>query len=346
MFTEYKEIIEAMRRVAGTHKVKSYIVGGIVRDALLGLPSYDLDFTIEGDAIATAHAFAKALGVHITVHDQFLTAKVGPVIVAGKKQYIDIVTARSERYGFPGKLPQVTPGTIKDDLLRRDFTINALAIPVEALADTTLQNLPSKVLDVTGGLADLDSKLVRILHPGSFFDDPTRMYRACRYAGRMGMQFEAATAGLLAEASASGCINSVSHFRRFAELEKFCEEADSAAVFKLAFQYGLIHQLGWYSKVDDDKVRPAISYAASVNAELRYAVVLRVLAYFALPADRAVRLQGLQKGKVFVKEILFDIEAVQSGRSVSKISDAGVMFALAIGNEGGFKKEAQTRGLV
>ncbi len=346
MLSEYAEVISAMRKASDRLSVQSYIVGGFVRDLLLGISNYDLDFTVVGDGVGAAKLLAKQLATQLVVHDQFMTAKVGPVEIAGRRQFIDVVTARSERYGFPGKLPQVTAGTIRDDLMRRDFSVNALALPLLNFDQAPAQELRGQVLDVCGGLQDLDAKLIRILHPGSFLDDPTRMYRACRYAGRMSMQLEADTERLLGEASAVGAINSISHFRRFAELERLCEEANPSGALKLAFQFGLVHQLGWYSKVHDEEVRVAMLKLGEVQPELRYGVALRILGSFALPADRTLRLQSLQQGKVFVRETLQDIQLMQSGGAFSKLSDAGVVAAVALGHEGGFKKEAVKRGLL
>ena len=141
-----------------------YLVGGPVRDALLGRPVRDLDFTVAGDALVLAAELQGELGGQWRTHPRFGTASG---CIGGQR--IDLAGARRERYARPGALPQVAPGTLQDDLARRDFSINAMALP--------LAGVRPRVVDYGGGPADLAAGVIRTLHPGSFRDDPTRMLR-------------------------------------------------------------------------------------------------------------------------------------------------------------------------
>ncbi len=158
-----------------------YLVGGAVRDLLLGRGRADVDLVVEGDP----ERLAADLGVApYANHDRFGTLKLE---LDGHE--VDIATARSERYPQPGALPVVEAGAqLADDLRRRDFTVNAMALPLRGAAE---------LVDPHGGLADLGAGLLRVLHPASFLDDPTRAIRAARYAARLGLELEAETERLL-----------------------------------------------------------------------------------------------------------------------------------------------------
>ncbi|HXK34577.1 MAG TPA: hypothetical protein VNM91_11265 [Dehalococcoidia bacterium] len=158
-----------------------FAVGGTVRDLLLGRPIRDIDLAVEGDAIAVMRAALP--DAPLTTHARFGTART----TAGRTS-IDLVSARSETYARPGALPSVRPGRIDDDLRRRDFSINALGLRLTGAPE---------LLDPTGGLPDLDRRHIRVLHERSFLDDATRMFRAVRYATRLGFSLEDGTARLL-----------------------------------------------------------------------------------------------------------------------------------------------------
>ena len=198
-----------------------------MRDALLGTRVVDLDFSVEGDAPALAGLLAERLGGRVTAHARFGTATVfaGPI-------RLDLVTARRERYRQPGALPQVEPGSIGDDLTRRDFTINAMALPLHP-ADTG-------VLDPLGGLDDLETGIVRFLHPMSFVDDPTRMMRAVRYEQRFGFRMEEGTLAGMSDALSAGCMGSVSGDRWRHELERILDEANPVAPLLRAVELGVL----------------------------------------------------------------------------------------------------------
>jgi tRNA nucleotidyltransferase (CCA-adding enzyme) len=163
-----------------------YLVGGTVRDILLGRKSFDIDIAVEGDALA----FAERLGGEVTGHGRFGTA----VVRFAHGRHWDVVTARRETYREPAALPDVEAGTIEDDLARRDFTVNAMA--------ASLGSDFGQLVDPHGGRSDLDARLIRVLHQRSFVDDPTRIFRAVRYENRLGFCMDPETEGLAREGAA------------------------------------------------------------------------------------------------------------------------------------------------
>lgn len=215
--------------VADNQGQRLYLVGGAVRDLLLGRPNLDFDLVVEGDAPLLARQLAKASGEKPTIHRQFGTAKFRSGNLS-----IDLATARSETYSRPGALPDVTPGKIRDDLLRRDFSINAIAI------DLT-RNSFGELLDAYGGLNDLEQKLIRILHERSFIDDATRILRALRYEQRLGFWLEEATAKLLREHTSM--LDTVSGDRIRHELELNLEEDHPERILRRAEQLGVLKVL-------------------------------------------------------------------------------------------------------
>ena len=222
-----RKAFEAVRQLALERGVRVYLVGGPVRDALLGAPVVDLDFSVEGDAPGLARMLADRLDGRVTAHARFGTATVFLGTIR-----LDLVTARRERYRQPGALPQVEPGSIGDDLARRDFTINAMALPL---------SLPNAgVLDPLGGLDDLQAGIVRILHPLSFVDDPTRMLRAVRYEQRFGFCVEEGTQDAMSNAVTAGYMDVVSGDRWRHELERILEEVDPIAPLLRAVELGLL----------------------------------------------------------------------------------------------------------
>lgn len=195
-----------------------YLVGGAVRDVLLGVGLTDIDLVTEGDAAALATSLAE----DALVHERFGTAEA---MVDGVR--IDIAKARREGYPFAGALPEVSPASIVEDLARRDFTINAMAI---ALDD------PEDLLDPHGGRADLERGVVRVIHPFSFADDPTRALRAARYAARFGFALDPSTSDLLPNVD----LGNVSRERTDHEFELIAADPTGIEAFRLLTAWGLI----------------------------------------------------------------------------------------------------------
>ena len=211
--------------VANALELPCYLVGGPVRDLLLERPVDDLDLVVEGDAPAVAERFAQLTGGELTCHDAFRTANVA-LTLEGERFHIDFVTARSEHYPQPAALPVVSPSTLHDDLRRRDFTINTLAVSLSAA-------IWGELVDVCGGLVDLERRSIRVLHDRSFVDDPTRMLRAARFATRLGFALEEHTRALLTEAAGAGMIERTSPARILHEFWLVLRESAPEAVFHL-----------------------------------------------------------------------------------------------------------------
>ena len=183
---EIRDVINKIRDIAAKRNTPAYLVGGLVRDLILGVKNLDLDIVVEGDGIGLAQDFADSLAARITVHRQFGTATV--FVKPGLK--VDFSSSRQEHYPSPGHLPVVRTGSLKDDLFRRDFTINAMAIGLK----------DSRLVDYFGGLNDLRHKVIRVLHPLSFIDDPTRILRAVRFEQRYNFKIEPGSLKFLRQA--------------------------------------------------------------------------------------------------------------------------------------------------
>lgn len=223
-------LAQNVSREAGRQGEGVYIVGGIVRDLLLGCPNVDLDLVVEGDAVKLAKRMAETSEVRLLAHHRFGTAKLGY-----RNFTADLATARKETYPRPGALPVVAPGTLNDDLIRRDFSVNAMAISLSA-------NDYGALVDLYEGRSDLEHGLIRILHSNSFKDDATRILRGVRYEQRFGFKFEAQTARLLNRDIPMLDVISGDRVRHELELI-FKEERPELAVRRLG-ELGVLSRIG------------------------------------------------------------------------------------------------------
>jgi len=205
----------------------AYLVGGYVRDSTLGRESVDIDVVVEGDGVKIGRELNAKLGGKLTSHAEFGTATI-----AIDSRRVDLASARTEKYPSPAQLPHVYPSTIVEDLNRRDFTINAIAMSISK------ENF-GEIFDPFGGMTDIKKKLIRILHRNSFIDDPTRIFRALRYKNRFSFKLEDETERLMKEAIAEGMIDKLSGQRIINELELiFHEDSFQHATEDLA-RYGV-----------------------------------------------------------------------------------------------------------
>lgn len=215
-------LLRALGRLAASRGDQAYAVGGCVRDWLLGATNatalVDVDVCVEGDGIAFARAAAATLRAEVVVHDQFGTA----TLTRSRRGRIDIAGCRRETYREPAAYPKVAPGTLRDDLFRRDFTINAMAM---SLAPGAF----GRLIDEFGGLRDLRAKRLRVLHSRSFLDDPSRILRAARFAPRYQLALESKTAGYLRQAMASGMLSRLNRGRVRKELLQMLKEPQPAS---------------------------------------------------------------------------------------------------------------------
>ena len=221
---ERLSLLRELGDLADEGGVSLYLVGGVVRDLLLKQENWDLDLTVEGDGIAFARLVADRYGAGLAVFERFATARL--VFPDGLK--IDIATTRRESYAQPAILPTVQLASIEEDLYRRDFTINAMAIQLNAAQFGRLR-------DVYGGQRDLRARTIRVLHVGSFEDDPTRIFRAIRFEHRFGFRLERATLRLLAQAASTNLIARLSGPRLQNEILLLFSEHDPVrAIARLA----------------------------------------------------------------------------------------------------------------
>ena len=256
-----KPLLREVGRIADQRGLPAYAVGGCVRDWLLGVAETpDLDVAVEGDGIAVARAAGRLLGGTLTVHQQFGTAtrrlgrsapggrrsgrwsplprcvagdipSEGPPATAGARvegsrpRRGDFATCRQETYAKPAAYPKVIPGTLEDDLFRRDFTINAMAVALSPARFGTL-------VDPFHGARDLRRHAVRILHPRSFLDDPSRILRGIRFVRRFGFRWEPATARAANAALAAGALGWLNPGRLARELDRMRREPDPLACFQ------------------------------------------------------------------------------------------------------------------
>jgi tRNA nucleotidyltransferase (CCA-adding enzyme) len=224
------DLRERVRRLPGMERLlpaleglpPAYLVGGAVRDLLRGAEPNDLDIAVEGDARSTSRAVADRLGGGVREYERFGTADV-----ITPDQTFHLATTREEAYDAPGELPRVSQTSLAEDLRRRDFTVNAMAL---GLTGDDVGHL----YDPHGGLADLQAGLIRVLHERSFLDDPTRLLRALRYATRLDFAFDPETERLAREAVAADALSTVSGKRIGTDLmDLLREEKLARAITKM-----------------------------------------------------------------------------------------------------------------
>ena len=214
-----------------------YLVGGPVRDLVLGRSSEDLDLVVEGDAARLAAKIGERLSAKVVIHSRFGTATVKV-----DNNRLDLATARKETYSRPGALPKVTPGSIAEDLHRRDFTVNAMALGISG-------PLAGELLDPTSGLNDIEQKLIRSIHHGGFQDDATRIFRAVRYEQRLGFRMAPETYSHLGEALESGMLTTISSDRLRRELARMLSEEKPLQTLLRAGNLGVLRSL--YGPLED-----------------------------------------------------------------------------------------------
>jgi tRNA nucleotidyltransferase (CCA-adding enzyme) len=257
------DLRERIRRLPGMDRLLPaleglppvYLVGGAVRDLLRGGDAVDLDIAVEGDARSAARALADRLGGTAREHERFGTATVrAPELV------FDLAATRTETYDEPGALPRVQAAALADDLRRRDFTINAMAV---ALGGDDLGHL----YDPHGGLGDLEAGAVRILHPDSFLDDPTRLLRAVRYETRLGFRMDEASERAARAAVAEDALSTVSGARVRDELMDLLAEHEAPAAVERLRDLGIDRALDPALDPDPELVASASLGAVAIGAD-------------------------------------------------------------------------------
>lgn len=247
----HRRALDLVKEVASEKECRPFLVGGPVRDILLGRAAFDIDLTLEDGSSTLARAIAKRLDGRVRSFPQFLTYKV----TADGFPEIDIATARKERYRKPGDLPSVAAGKLKDDLLRRDFSINAIAMDL----------MSGALHDPANGERDLSARVVRVLHDRSFLDDPTRILRAIRLGRRLGFKPDPHTEKLMADAIASDTLSTVSRERVWRELFLTFEEESAPAILAELNDRGVLEKF-FGERIDANAIARLTAIQAQVAA--------------------------------------------------------------------------------
>jgi len=303
-----KNILIEAGKIADDVGLNAYVVGGFVRDLILGVENFDIDIVVEGDALMFSEKLAQHYQAHLTKHDRFGTA----VVVLEDDFKIDVVTARKEYYEYPASLPVVEGGTIKDDLFRRDFTINSMAIKLNKSGF-------GNIVDFYGGRRDLQMGLIRILYNLSFVEDPTRIFRAIRFEQRYDFKMEEKTEEFAIKAIESGILGKVSHERINFEFFAMLKENNIWAILKRMEDLRILKNV--YPEVvlsEDLKkllknaeenlacLKEKVSVQESLDRTLLYLLIL----YSNMSFEKAVKLsEKMRLSKEYKSEILKFIEA-------------------------------------
>lgn len=343
--TGRRTLLRELGTLADEQGLSIYLVGGVVRDLLLRRENWDLDVTVEGDGIAFARLVADRYGAGVAFFDRFATARL--VLPDGLK--LDIASTRRESYARPAALPDVAPASLKEDLYRRDFTINAMAIQLNPAGF-------GQLFDPYGGQRDLKAGTIRVLHDGSFVDDPTRIFRAIRFAERFGFHLEPATGRLLRQAAATNLVTNLSGPRLCNELLLLMNERDPgrtagslARLNLLRFlhprlRYGksarrlvtvLPQALAWWKKqCPDAPVDRSLAYFMAVLSENGPVVIRSVIQRLQLSKaqSRAVEWAG-QRTSRMARELsrLVDLRPARVYRLLMAMPDEALVLALGKG---------------
>lgn len=227
-----RSLLQEAGKLAADMDMRLFLAGGSVRDIILNRPREDWDIVVEGDGPTFARMWGACCGARVVIHDRFLTA-----VVRAPGGTFDVATSRRERYPAPGALPEVEPAAIADDLWRRDFSINAVAV---ALTPGEW----GRVTDPTGGIADMRAGVVRALHDCSFWDDATRIVRAIGFEQRLGFVIEPETERWITQAAAHGALKTVSTERLGEAVMPLLANTVGPAVLKRASALGVPAALG------------------------------------------------------------------------------------------------------
>lgn len=234
-------------RIAREDDLALAVAGGAVRDLLLGAPVRDVDLVVEGDAVEFAQRLGRKLRAPVRAHPRFGTATLE--LPGGAR--LDLAGSRSETYAQPGALPTVSPASLAEDAARRDFRVNAMLL--------RLAPGPARLLDPHGGRRDLSARRIRMLHRQSPHDDPTRAFRAVRYANRLGFRIDAATRRWIRDAIDAGAFERISGDRRRREIERLFSEPRIARAVALLSRLGLLVTIHPALAASDPGIRRALA---------------------------------------------------------------------------------------
>ena len=330
-----------------------YVVGGFVRDLMLKTPNQDIDLVVEGDGLGFAAALAKRLNGRVREHKKFLTSVVLYPDEKGREQRVDVATARLEYYESPAAMPTVEHSSIKMDLYRRDFTINALAIRLDC-------EPMGQVVDFFGGQRDLKDRVIRVLHALSFVEDPTRILRAVRFEQRYHFRLGPATEKLVRNALAMGLLDKLSPARVFHEFEHICSEERALPAINRLQELGILQSLhpqlalnpartrdlpkmarvlGWFRLLYlDVEIRPWFVYFLVLTSSMSYNDTLTCFRRLGLPATAK---NTVMQGREYMRSLKSPLKKLFASREprpsevcalLAKLPLECVLYIMAVDN--------------
>ncbi len=280
---KFLKILRIAGELADHMGLQVYCVGGFVRDLILYVPNFDIDIVVVGEGEAYTEKLAERLNGRFRIHERFKTG----VVILDDGSKIDVATSRKEYYEFPAALPQIEKSVLHDDLFRRDFTINTLAIAINHLEFGNL-------IDYFGGSKDLEKGLIRILYNFSFFEDPTRIFRAIRFEQRYGFTIEQDTLRFAKDAAAQGLLAKLSSKRVLNELILILNEKSPLPSLERILQIGV-----W------DYVLPGVGREVLQKTSLKR--IPLIIAW----CDERYSLQGIKTWLVFILELVSELDNEQ-----------------------------------
>lgn len=351
---EQIKLLEVVAAEAEKLEQPVFLVGGFVRDLLLGveLDGQDIDFMAVENVLSLAKEVCRVTGGKVNNFPEFATAKILQPTIFSEIREIDFATARTERYPAPGSLPEIEPADLAADLARRDFSINAMALPVAALLNNlvdsrvAMKELLGEIVDRYNGRRALEDRKVEILHSISFLDDPTRIFRACRYAVRINGQLEAGTADLLVQAVSSGALKTIAGYRCLKEIKKVFKEAKFNRVAALLEEYGVWQELGLVAEDSSsllNSLKRFYNLDLSCDAKLRFQLGLRLFVYFSSLAKEGLSSLGLKPGKL--EKILDDVLLAKASAPPHLLDDLPLLLRNITAQDSASNDECRKRGL-
>ena len=336
--TQTRAALVAITNAARAEGLAVYLIGGSLRDLLLSRPTLDVDLTLEGDAPTLAQRVAAGLpGVQCLIHSAFRTATL-----KGSSFRLDVATARAETYRRPGALPSIRPGSLRDDLFRRDFTVNAMA-----LALTGSQT--GDIVDPFGGRADLGARRLRVLHEGSFPDDATRILRGARYESRLGFRLERRTLRWLKRDV--GYLETISGPRIRAELARALREPQPEGILlrlqrlgaltaihpALSFDIRRARAFAWLRELRSEP--PATAYLALLAWDLSPEEAAALAARLALTRRETEAVRAAPEAMALKRKLSREVKPSRAVELLSRLPPASV-WALAASARGRARQQA------
>lgn len=339
-FAELYSLLERVEQIATPMNLRVCLVGGFVRDFLLGRESCDIDLVVEGDVTEFAKAVHAVFGGKLQIFPEFYTCKITELRKFGWIDELDFASARQEKYLSSGALPQVQLSKLEYDQKRRDFSINSIAVSIRDFLDSKSQPAPrdwleKKIIDPFGGLVDLRKPQIRVLHNMSFIDDPTRIYRGCRYAARFGAGFERLTWELMQSAVNIGSLLNLSWFRNLRELRRILEDRNASGAFKFLIDLGGFRKLGLVTSTNGevgDAVLLGISSLQAHPCEILYEALFYGFYHYSAQPEELFQAMAIPKKKI--RQTRLTLEAIFSGEDRSDYSESAKVFRQVLLTQG------------